>query len=162
MQIPRDFVQLHKYVTLVADVMFVNGLSFLVTSLQSLSLVTIEHLPSRTTKRLVHTLERVFKIYMTAGFVIQTALMDMEFEKLRTMMPHVVLNTTAAREHVGEVEQKIRVIKERARGAFNTLPYKKLPKLMAIELLHFCVMWMNSFPVKSGISKKWSPRELVS
>jgi hypothetical protein len=31
-QIPLDFVQLHKYVTLVADVMFVNGLSFLVTS----------------------------------------------------------------------------------------------------------------------------------
>jgi hypothetical protein len=31
-QIPRDFVQLHKYVTLVADVLFVNGLPFLVTS----------------------------------------------------------------------------------------------------------------------------------
>ena len=31
-QIPRDFVQLHKYVTLVADVMFVNGLPFLITS----------------------------------------------------------------------------------------------------------------------------------
>jgi hypothetical protein len=88
--------------------------------------------------------------------------MDMEFEKLRTMMPHVALNTTAARKHVGEVEQKIRVIKERARGTFNTLPYKKLPKLMVIELLHFCIMWMNSFPVKSGISKKWSPWELVS
>ncbi len=54
------------------------------------------------------------------------------------------------------------MIKERARGAFNTLPYKKLPKLMVIELLHFCVIWMNSFPVKSEVSKKWSPRELVS
>jgi hypothetical protein len=75
----------------------------------------------------VHTLERVFRIYATTGFVIQTALMDMEFKKLsRTMMPHVALNTTAAREHVGEVEQKIRVIKERARGTLNTLPYKKL------------------------------------
>jgi hypothetical protein len=160
-QIPWDFVQLHKYVTLVTDVMFVNGLSFLVTSLQGLSLVTIEHLPSRTARHLVHTPKRVFRIYATAGFVIQTALMDMEFEKLRTMMPHMALNTTVACEHVGEVEQKIRVIKERARGTFNTRPYKKLPKLMVIELLHFCVMWMNSFPMKSGISKKWSPRELV-
>ncbi len=50
----------------------------------------------------------------------------MEFEKLRTMMPHMALNTTAALEHVREVEQKIRVIKERARGTFNTLPYKKI------------------------------------
>jgi hypothetical protein len=32
---------------------------------------------------------------------------------------------------------------------------------MVIELLHFCVMWMNSFLVKSGISEKLSPRELV-
>jgi hypothetical protein len=142
--------------------MFVNDLPFLVTSLRGLSLVTIEHLQSRTAKHLVHTLERVFRIYATAGFVIQTALMNMEFEKFKTMMPQVALNTTAAREHVGEVEQKIRVIKERARGTFNTLPYKKLPKLIVIELLHFCVIWMNSFPVKSGISKKWSPWELVS
>ncbi len=102
-QIPWDFVQLHKYVTLVADIIFVNGLPFLVTS-QGLSLVTIEHLPSRTAKRLVHTLERLFRIYATAGFVIQEAMMDMEFEKLRTMMPQLALNTTAAREHIGEVE----------------------------------------------------------
>ena len=46
------------------------------------------------------------------------------------------------------------MIKERARGTFNTLPYKKIPRVMVIEL--------NSFPVKSGISEKWSPRELVS
>ena len=127
-----------------------------------LSLATIEHLPSRTAKHSTHTLERVFKIYGTAGFVVQTAMMDMEFEKLKTLMPHVALNTTAAQEHIGEIERKTRVIKERTRGMLNTMPYKKLPKLMVIELLHFCVMWMNSFPVKSGISKKWSPQELVT
>jgi hypothetical protein len=44
----------------------------------------------------------------------------------------------------------------------NTLPYSQLPKLIIIELMHFCVMWMNAFPVKSGISEKWSPRELIS
>ncbi len=40
-QIPCNFVQLHKYVTLVADVMFVNGLPFLVASSRRFSLVTI-------------------------------------------------------------------------------------------------------------------------
>jgi hypothetical protein len=63
---------------------------------------------------------------------------------------------------VGAIEQKIRVIKERARGMINTLPCKKLPKLMVIELLHFCAMWMNSFSIRSGISDKWTPCELVS
>jgi hypothetical protein len=104
----------------------------------------------------------VFKIYGTARFVVQTAMMDMEFEKLKTLMPHVTLNTTATQEQIGEIEWKIRVIKERVRGMFNTLPYKKLPKLMVIELLHFCVMWQNSFPVRSGISEKWIPQELIS
>ena len=161
-QIPKDFVQMHKYVTLVADVMFVNGLPFLVTSSRGLSLVTIEYLPSRTTKRLVHSLNRVCAIYATAGFVVQVAMMDMEFEKLKELMNNMTLNTTAAREHVGKIERKIRVIKERARGTTNTLPYSIMPKLMIIELMHHVVMWMNSFPVKSGISEKWSPRELVA
>ncbi len=28
-----------------------------------------------------------------------------------------------------------------------------LPKLMTIKLMHFCVMWMNLFPIKSGVSE---------
>ena len=86
-QIPRDFVELHNYVTLVADVMFVNGLPFLVTSSRGISLVTIEYLPSRTAKRLALTLERVIKVYTRGGFVVQTMMMDMEFEKLVDLLP---------------------------------------------------------------------------
>jgi hypothetical protein len=40
-QIPRDFVKIHKYVTLVADIIFVNGLPFLVTLSRGISLVMI-------------------------------------------------------------------------------------------------------------------------
>ncbi len=136
---------MHKYLTLVADVMFVNVLPFLVTLSRGISLVTIEYLPSRTAKRLVHTLRRVFRVYGTGGYVIQTTLMDIEFDKLKPMLPEIALNTTAAREHEGMVERKISVLKERARGTFNTLPYPKLPKVMVIELMHFCTMWINSF-----------------
>ncbi len=39
-KIPQDFTDLHKYVTIVADVMFVNGLPFLVTLSRGISLVT--------------------------------------------------------------------------------------------------------------------------
>ena len=54
-------------------------------------------------------------IYGTVGFIVQTMLMDMEFKKLRDKLPNVILNTTAAQEHVGEIERKIQVVKERAR-----------------------------------------------
>jgi hypothetical protein len=40
-------------------------------------------------------------------------LMDNEFEKLKDHVPMLVLNIPAASEHVGEIERKIRVIKER-------------------------------------------------
>ena len=109
--------------------------------------------------RLAHTLEQVLKVYTRGGFVVQTMMMDMEFEKLVDLLPDVTINTTAARKHVGEIERKIQVIKERARGTImNTLPYLKFPRLMTIELMHFCVIWMNTFLVKSGVSKKWSPK----
>jgi hypothetical protein len=84
------------------------------------------------------------------------SMMDIEFKKLRDLMPNVALNTTAAQEHMGEIERKIRVIKERTRGTISTLPYEMLPKLIVIKLMHFCVMWMNSFTVKLGVSEKYS------
>ena len=62
---------------------------------------------------------------MTAGFIVQTTMMDMEFEKLRPLMPHVALNTMTAREHVGEIEQNIRVIKKRARVYLTLCPTRR-------------------------------------
>jgi hypothetical protein len=43
-------------------------------------------------------------------------MMDMELEKLENMLPGITLNTTAAWEHVGEIERKIRVIKKDQEG----------------------------------------------
>ena len=76
--------------------MFVNGLPFFVTSSRGISLVTIEYLKLRTATILIDTLERVVHIYGKTGFMVQTGLMDMEFEKLRDKLPDIILNTTAA------------------------------------------------------------------
>jgi len=45
--IPRDLVDMHKYISIVVDVMFVNGLPFMVTSLRGISLITIEPLKTQ-------------------------------------------------------------------------------------------------------------------
>ena len=42
-----------------------------------------------------------------------------------------------------------------------TLPFEWLPRRMKIEFIYFMVLWLNAFPVKSGISKTFSPRELL-
>ena len=41
MEIPKDFIGMHKCVMLMADVMFVNGLPFLIISSRGISLVRI-------------------------------------------------------------------------------------------------------------------------
>ena len=48
--IPRDFVRLHKFVMLTADIMFVNGIPYLLTRSRGIQLITVEFLPRRTAK----------------------------------------------------------------------------------------------------------------
>ena len=45
---PRDFYRLNKFVTLTADVIFVNSIPFLVTLSGNIILITVEHVATRT------------------------------------------------------------------------------------------------------------------
>ena len=161
--IPRSLFERIRNVTLAADVMFVNGLPFFVTLSRDIKLITLEFLPSRTVPMLCDTLKKTLVIYRRGGFVVRTCLMDMEFEKLVNEMDEVVINTTAAREHVGDVERCIRTIKGQARSVSSELPYKScMPNLIIIHLLKFVTMWINALPSGSGVSTVLSPREIVT
>ncbi len=161
-QIPRALLEQHQRVTLAVDVMFVNRVPFLVSVARGLNLVTAEHMPTRTSKQLAAGIVRVMDLYSRGGFQVGMVLMDNEFEKLRNLVPVLAVNTTAAKERVPEVERRIRLIKERGRGILNTLPFKKMPQIMLIELIvYHIVLWLNAFPTKSGVSETLSPREIV-
>ncbi len=73
----------------------------------------------------------------------------------------ITLNTVAANEHVPEVKRHIRTIKERARRVVTMLPFQRFPARITIELIHYCVLWLNSFPANGGISDTMSPRSIV-
>ena len=81
-EIPRDFYVLNRFVTLTADVMFVNGIAFLTTLSRKIRLTTVEHVPSRTAEQLSSSLTKIVQLYAKAGFTVRTTLMDMEFEKV--------------------------------------------------------------------------------
>jgi hypothetical protein len=74
--IPKDFLRLHKFITLTADIMFVNGLPFLLTRSRGIQLITVEYLPRRTAKTIGSKLTRVLQFYQRGGFIVQTALME--------------------------------------------------------------------------------------
>ena len=83
---------------------------------------------------------------------------DGEFEKVEELLPTIVCNTTAAKERVAEAEIKIRVVKERNKVVVNTLLFTYIPRRMKIEFIYFVTIWLNTFPVKSGVSENLSPR----
>ena len=74
--IPRYIFDIHKQVTLTADIMFVNSVPFLVSASRNINLITIEHAPTRTASKLASLLQRIIRVYGRAGFSIQTILMD--------------------------------------------------------------------------------------
>ena len=80
---------------------------------------------------------------------------------MKELLPTIVCNTTAAKEHVAEAERKIRVVKEQSRGVVNTLPFTYIPKRMKMEFIYFVTLWLNAFPVKNGVSETFSPREIL-
>ena len=96
------------------------------------------------------------------GLNISTMYMDMEFEWLRKHLTYVNLNTTAASEHVPKIERIIRIIKERARSIYSTLPYKRIPGSMVIELIKYVVFWINFFPPNIRILATYSPRTTIT
>ncbi len=95
---------LHCFVTLVADVMFANGIPFLMTLSRNIRLITAEFLPSQTTAQLSSSLTKV-KLYAQGGFAVCLVLMDMEFKKVKEKFDEVKINTTAACEYVCEIER---------------------------------------------------------
>jgi hypothetical protein len=139
-----------------ADVIFVDGTAFLLTVTRRIKFMTMEHVPVRTVRSLSKHLKRVLEVYGHAGFVVRTILMDGEFEKIKSLMPSVECNTTAAKEHVSKVERTIRTVKERIHRLLATLPFSHIPKRMKIEFVYFVILWLNAFPVKSRISQTFA------
>ena len=94
--VPRYFYGVHKFVTLTADVMFVNRVSFLVTLSRKISLFSVEFFLSLTDVQLISYLTKVVKLYARGRFYIRTIVMDQEFDKVVENMPAVNINTVAA------------------------------------------------------------------
>eukprot|EP00956_Cyclotella_meneghiniana_P039836 scaffold180856_cov40-Cyclotella_meneghiniana.AAC.1 len=128
-----------------------------------IKLYTAEFTPSRTVEMLTSKLMKVVRIYRRGGYLVRTALMDMEFKPLADHSDDVNINTTSAREHVGDIERGIRFIEERARSTVSELPFKHcMPDVFIIHLVYFVVMWINAFVADNGVSSVYSPKEIVT
>ena len=99
--------------------------------------------------------------YARGGFVVNLMLMDQDFEKIKDVLPLVEVNTTAAREHVPEIERHIRTIKERVRATTSLFPFNPVPKMVLIQPVYTISLWLNAGRSILGKDCGLSPRELV-
>jgi hypothetical protein len=123
---------------------------------------TRKYVPRCTKPILFKSLRKNISLYGARGFKVITALMDREFEPLHDDLPEITVNTISLDEHVTDVGRHIRVIKERASAIRSTLPFKRLPARMIIELIGFITLGLNAFPPKSGVSDTFSPMKIMT
>jgi hypothetical protein len=111
--------------------------------------------------QLSNSLTKIVRLYARTSFIVRVIMMDQEFDKVKDACNMVEINTTAVREHIGEIECFIRTIKECSRALMSDLPYTPLPRQVVIHLVYFAVLWLNSLPAAAGVSDKYSPWEII-
>jgi hypothetical protein len=162
--IPALIMKKYQKIILCIDVMKVNKMPFLVTIVRAVDFGTVAWLKNAEAGTLMKHVNDVNNIYMKRGFSLEIAEVDGQFEPLRGQMAAigVTLNKCSREEHVPVAERRIRTIKERCRCICNTLPYKKIPKMLVVQMVSTSNFWLNVFPPKDGVSRNISPRELLT
>ena len=161
MSIPDGFHRLHNFVTLVADVFFVDGVAFLMTLSRHIRLTAMEHIPGRRARILADSLKKNIRTYARGGFIVNLVLMDQEFDKIVDRMDMVIVNTCATNKHVTDAERNVCTIKDGTRcsvAELRQIRIHTLPKQVIIHMVYLSVFWINAPPATNGISTVHSPR----
>ena len=93
---------------------------------------------------------------------------DGEFYKLKPEISLVKIKISAAREHIAEIEQYHRTLKERSLCFLSYMQmlgsnaYHHLHKQIVIRLVYFCIMMINAIPAAKVISERFVPREIFT
>jgi hypothetical protein len=151
-EIPPDVLEVHREVTLAADIMSVDRDQFLITTSRSIQFTTVERIETKENQSLIKGLTKVVNLYKRRGMMVQVCLVDNEFESIRGPMMEIGidLNVCAPNEHVPEIKRKIRTVKERIRGIITMLPFQKILMMMVTHAVIFSTMWLNFFPPKGA------------
>ena len=143
--------------------MFVKRITFVTTNSRHIKFTTVEDIQRRTKLQLSKSIKNVIAIYTQRGFKVEHALLGEKSVHLCTELLNMGIHANFAtrNEHVPDIERQHRVIKERARACRSTLPFEVLPKLLLVEMVNNCVLWINMFPSK-GVIPNDSPRTLMT
>ena len=162
LEIPKPIVDDHEKVTLATDFFFVQGLPFLHTISRKIKFRTVTPVKNQTKAVMLQGTRTVLDVYQGRGFNIVDIHADMDFECIKDEVRLTRMNLNAHDDHVGEIERLIRTIKERVRADVHSMPFKRLPKMMVVELVRRAVLVLNQFPALDGVSDTLSPLSIMT
>lgn len=132
---------IHPPSTVEVDIMFIEGQSFLVGVMLPLNHLSALHLKHRTAKCIAHAISYLVAMCKSRGFDIEQLRTDNEGGVVAYTSElgrlGITVDPCGPGQHCPHVERAIRVIKERVRGRFSTLPF-----LMCIKLIRLCVTFV--------------------
>jgi hypothetical protein len=150
-EVPNEIRQMHKRVTLTIDFFFVNDVPYFVTFSLRICFLSVMHLQNRKIETIFKALKAMHNYYLQRGFQIVFIKGDGEFKPMEGMMSELYgapkLNLSSAKEHVPEIERKIRVIKEQVRAVVYSLPVNALPAVVLVNAVLFVTKQLSLFPV---------------
>ena len=151
-RVSKELMKIHKDIYLTADMFLVNKIPFFLTLLRRIVFTAVHHLSNRTVPQIFNAFKEIFTYYLQRGFRITTIGMDGDFAPLKPLIaampggPHV--NLTSAKEHVPDIERRIRLVKERSRATRHRLLFQRILQLMVTHMVLFVVKMLNYFPPK--------------
>ena len=162
--IPSGIVEQYHNIILAVDILYINKLPFIATVSRYICFRIVEFLHNQKPTTLTKHIKQVNQLYRQQGFRPIYALMDGQFEPLCGDLAEmgIQLSTVSNNEHVPEIEQQIRTLKERTQAIYCTLPFRKIPRCLIIEMLYAANYWLNMFLRKGGISQTMSPHTLLT
>ena len=161
--IPKRLLYIHKNVHLFMDIMYVNGLPFLMTISKHLYYRTATYLTDEKANTLYKAMDGVFNKYNNAGYKIKHISADNQFQaSLEAIQDElrVTVHFSAAQEHVPEAERNIRTVKDTIRSVIASIPYTYLLNVMTKMLVIEATTRLNFFVNVNGI-EHYSPRQLL-
>ncbi len=134
--IPPKIIRRNLNIVIVADLMYINGLPFLVSISHNVMLITVSYMPSQRTADLCKGMMQIFLFSVEEGWQwpLQWLIISLiHFE----VIGDVDLNVTAAAKYAPEIERCIWLIKERvweqkARLSFTRLTDQVLNGMVSL------------------------------
>ena len=137
-----------------ADIMWVDGLPFLLTVAEQLKLSMVRNLnKDKSAANITKAILDINSIYRSRGFVIGSIESDREggvmASKARLAMAGINLNEAGAGKHVPLPERYIQTFKGKLRAIISTLPFR-IPEKLIPYLVEWVAHLINAFPPPSS------------